>query len=281
MGGARLALAGCGKMGGALLAGWRSAGLVAEAHVADPAGLPPDIVADGVFETADLAALAAAPPDMLVLAVKPQIMDQVMPAARALAAAGVPALSIAAGLPLDWFQERLGAGARVLRAMPNTPAAIGRGVTVLVAGALATDGDKALAARLMAAVGTVDWVADERLMDPVTALSGGGPAYVFLLIEALADAGAAAGLAPDLAMRLARQTVIGAAALAEADDRPAETLRRNVTSPGGTTAAALDVLMAADGVPALCRDAIAAAVRRAAALGGGPAASDGGASAHG
>ena len=270
---ARVALAGCGKMGASLLAGWLEAGLLAEARVADPAGLPPDLAAvAGVSDCADLAELAAAPPDMLVLAVKPQVMASVMPAAAALSAAGVPVLSIAAGLPLDWFEDRLGPGSRVLRAMPNTPVAVGRGVTVLVAGRDATAADRTLATRLMAAVGLVEWLPDERLMDAVTALSGGGPAYVFLLVEALAEAGAAAGMAPEMAMRLARQTVIGAAALAESDDRPADLLRRNVTSPGGTTEAALGVLMAGDGMPTLFRAAIAAAARRARELGGGAAA---------
>ncbi len=268
--GARLALIGCGKMGGALLAGWQAAGLVGEALVADPAGLPPGLDAGAVTPVDDPAALAGGPtPDMVVLAVKPQVMANVMPAVAPLAAAGAPVLSIAAGLSLDWFQTRLGPDARVLRAMPNTPAAVGRGVTVLVAGKTALDADKALAGRLMAAVGQIEWIDDERLMDPVTALSGGGPAYVFLLMEALAAAGTAAGLAPDQAMRLARQTVIGAAALAEADDRPAAVLRQNVTSPRGTTEAALDVLMAPDAVPDLFRRAVAAAVARAEALGGG------------
>ncbi|HET8729332.1 MAG TPA: pyrroline-5-carboxylate reductase [Alphaproteobacteria bacterium] len=254
-------LVGCGKMGGALLDGWLKAGTVARVHVVEPGGasLPADPAVHRVAGADDLPADLS--PDAVVLAVKPQAMDQVAPAYARFADRSV-FLSIAAGKTIAYFADRLGEGAAIVRAMPNTPAAIGKGVTVLAASMGVTPQQRALCDRLMRAAGTVDWVEDEGLLDAVTALSGGGPAYVFLLIESLAKAGAASGLPADLAMRLARRTVIGAGALAEASDDPAETLRRNVTSPNGTTQAALEVLMAEDAIQPLFDRAIAAAARR-------------------
>ncbi|NNG04871.1 MAG: pyrroline-5-carboxylate reductase [Inquilinus sp.] len=266
--GHRLLLVGCGKMGGALLDGWLRAGIVDHVDVVEPsvATLPrdPRVVR---HDAAD--AVADAPrPEIVVIAVKPQVTDTVVPAYRRFVAPGTAFVSIAAGRTLGYFGDLLGAEAAVVRAMPNTPAAIGQGISVMVANDHVDDAQRHLAGRLMAAAGAVEWVEDEGLIDAVTALSGGGPAYVFLLIETLAQAGAAAGLPTALAMRLARQTVVGSGALAAASEEAAATLRRNVTSPGGTTQAALEVLMAADGVQPLFDRAIAAATKRSRELAG-------------
>jgi pyrroline-5-carboxylate reductase len=267
---AHILLVGCGKMGGALLAGWLNSGVAGRVDIVEPNpdAIPPDVrSAGGVLCVGDPADLPAdLDPDVVVLAVKPQAMDEVLPAYRRFAAPGSVFLSIAAGKTLGYFAERLGAEAAVVRSIPNTPSAIGRGATGLVAGPRVTTPQRDLCDRLMRAAGEAVWVEDEALMDAVTALSGSGPAYVFLMIESLARAGEANGLPTDLAMRLARQTVIGAAALAEASGEPAETLRRNVTSPGGVTAEALAVLMAEDGLQPLFDKALAAAVARSRAL---------------
>jgi len=207
-------------------------------------------------------------PDIVVFAVKPQVTDDVVPPYRRFAGSGTVFLSVAAGRTIGYFRDRLGADSAIVRAMPNTPAAIGRGASVLVATDNVATQQRALAGRLMAASGLIEWVEDEGLIDAVTALSGSGPAYVFLLIETMAAAGASVGLPPDLAMRLARQTVVGAAALAEQSDEAAATLRQNVTSPGGTTQAALEVLMAQDGMQPLFDRALAAAARRSRELAG-------------
>lgn len=267
-GGGTMLLQGCGKMGSALLQGWlkgkappqrvvvvepgealraqaKALGAKVEAH-AGPETLPAELK-----------------PDALVLAIKPQSMDAGLAPYARFGAAGTVVLSIAAGKTVGYFERTFGAGATIVRSMPNTPAAVGRGMTVLYAPPRVGAEARALAERLMAAVGETAWVAEEALIDAVTALSGGGPAYVFLLIEAMAAAGAKAGLDPDLAMRLARATVSGSGELARLSPEPAAQLRQNVTSPGGTTKAALDVLMAADGVQPLFDRAIAAATRRA------------------
>ena len=265
-------LVGCGKMGGALLQGWFEAGVVRRIDIVEPHDFA---VPAGRRNPADItvhrdpAALPAdLDPDVTVLAVKPQAMADVLPAYRRFAVPGTVFLSVAAGKTLAFFADRLGTQAAVVRAMPNTPAAIGRGATGLVASPTVTGPQRDLCSRLMRAVGEAVWVDDEALIDAVTAVSGSGPAYVFLLIEALAGAGVSAGLAPDLAMRLAHQTVIGAAALAESSGEPADVLRRNVTSPGGSTAAALDVLMADDGLERLMARAVAAAAARSRELAG-------------
>jgi pyrroline-5-carboxylate reductase len=190
-------------------------------------------------------------------------MDAALPGLRPLLDSDTLVLSIAAGKPLALFERVLGAGLGVVRAMPNTPAAVGRGIPVLCANAAASGAQRDLAVRLMAAVGTTHWIADEDLMHAVTAVSGSGPAYLFHLIEALAAAGAAAGLPPELAMPLARGTVTGAGELAARSTEDAATLRVNVTSPGGTTAAALAVLTAEDdGLTRLLTRAVAAAAAR-------------------
>jgi pyrroline-5-carboxylate reductase len=260
-----LLLVGCGKMGGALLDGWLARGLEAgSAAVVEPFPAGAVAVAEkGVLVVGDAGQLPAGfVPAVAVLAIKPQQMESALPAYRAMSGNGAVFLSIAAGKPIGFFEAALGADAAVVRAMPNTPAAIGRGMSVLCANANVSGDQRAVCGELMAAVGEVAWVDDEALLDPVTAVSGSGPAYVFLLIEALAKAGVEAGLPDALATRLARETVAGAGELARQASDPAETLRRNVTSPGGTTQAALEVLMRPDGLQTLMTEAVAAATRR-------------------
>jgi pyrroline-5-carboxylate reductase len=265
-----LVLLGCGKMGSALLSGWLERGVGPEAvYVVEPsADAFGPFAARGlrrVDRGADL--LPDLRPEVVVVAVKPQVMVEAVAGLERFAASAL-FVSIAAGKTLGFFAERLGGDAAVVRAMPNTPAAVGRGITVLCANDR-VDGDRrALAEALLTAVGEVAWVENEGLIDAVTAVSGGGPAYVFLLIECLARAGVEAGLPEDLAMRLARVTVAGSGELVHRSDAPAAELRRNVTSPGGTTQEALAVLMADDALQALMTRAITAATRRSRELAG-------------
>jgi len=254
-------LVGCGRMGGALLAGWRERAIAPHFVVVEPDAAV--VAAPEVTLHRSPATLPVAiDPAAIVFAVKPQSLDAVLPPYRPFAARGAVFLSIAAGKTLGYYGRRLGAGAAVVRAMPNTPAAIGRGIAVLCASSGVSETARGLCERLLAAVGEVAWVDDERLMDAVTAVSGSGPAYVFLLIEALARAAVAAGLPVALADRLALATVAGSGELARQAAEPPAKLRENVTSPGGTTRAALDVLMAADGLETLLIKAVAAATRR-------------------
>jgi pyrroline-5-carboxylate reductase len=259
-----LLLVGCGKMGGALLAGWLERGLARRLVVVEPGpGAAGFASRPGVERLSDAAAIAPdLQPAVVVLAVKPQGMAQVLPPYRRFADAGALFLSIAAGKTLGFFARALGEAASVVRAMPNTPASIGRGIAVASANARVRPEQRRIAEALLAAVGEVGWVEDEALLDAVTAVSGSGPAYVFLLIECLARAGVAAGLPEALAERLARATVAGSGELAQRSAESAASLRENVTSPGGTTRAALDVLMAADGLDPLLRRAILAATKR-------------------
>ncbi len=262
-----ITLLGCGKMGSALLRGWLTSGMKAVFHVVEPYGLPQEFA--GVSSIHHHAEAKDAPAsDVYILAVKPQVMDE---ACRALKAPNDSlVLSIAAGQTIAGFEKRFGTAMAIIRTMPNTPAAIGKGITVAVANPNVNSEQKDMATRLLRAAGQVEWLDDEGLMDAVTAVSGSGPAYVFLMIEALGVAGEKAGLPKDLAMKLARQTVIGAAALAEADgDTDAMTLRRNVTSPGGTTEAALKVLMEDGRLQALMNEAVLVAERRGKELAGG------------
>lgn len=254
-----------------MIAGWRDRGLT-RAVVVEPAraavaalGLPPSVV---VVDDA-VAVPAEFKPDIVVLAVKPQVMDTVVPPYRRFADGGAQIVSIAAGKTLAYLARQLGDGAAVIRVMPNLPASIGRGISVAVANARTPTGGRDLAEMLLAACGEVAWVEDEALLDPVTALSGGGPAYVFLLAEVLAEAGVACGLPPTLARRLARVTVAGSGELIRESTEAVETLRRNVSSPGGTTLEALKVLMAADGIQPIFIRALAAAARRSRELSGG------------
>jgi pyrroline-5-carboxylate reductase len=266
-----LLLVGAGKMGGALLEGWLARGLdPARVLVQDPSP-PPDVAAllarAGIQPLANLGGLATAPAVML-MAVKPQVMEQVFQPIAHLAGPGTLVLSIAAGRTLKSFERHLAPGRAVVRAMPNTPAAIGRGITVCCPNAHVTPSQRALASELLSAVGEVEWVMQEALIDAVTAVSGSGPAYVFLLAECLAEAGRAVGLDAALARKLADATVSGAGELLRQSGQDPATLRQNVTSPGGTTAAALEVLMARDGLPELMVRAVAAATRRGKELAG-------------
>jgi pyrroline-5-carboxylate reductase len=261
-------LVGCGKMGGAMLEGWLARSLLSSGlHLVEPdaAAVAAFRGRPGIACHASLDALPAElAPEIVVLAVKPQTTPSVLPMLARFKAATF--LSIMAGKRIAGLSQALG-GAVVVRSMPNTPSAVGRGMTVAVAGPGVTGAARRRCDELLAAVGEVAWVEDEALIDPVTAVSGGGPAYVFLLIEALAAAGEKAGLPADLAMRLARVTVSGSGELARLSAEPAAQLRRNVTSPGGTTLEALKVLMAEDGIQPIFDRAIAAATRRAGELG--------------
>jgi pyrroline-5-carboxylate reductase len=260
-----LVLAGAGNMGGAMLAGWLARGLdPARIIVQDPS--PPPAVA-ALLKAHGITAHAAVPnrptpPAVLLMAVKPQIMDEVFPPLARLAGPETVVLSIAAGKTIASFERHLPRPAAVVRSIPNTPASVGRGITVATANAHVTARQKALCDGLLRAIGEVAWVEDEALIDPVTAVSGSGPAYVFYLVECLAAAGVKAGLAPDLAQKLARWTVAGAGELLHRSDLSAEQLRKNVTSPNGTTYAALQVLMAETGLQPLMTEAVLAATRR-------------------
>ena len=264
-----LVLVGAGKMGGALLSGWLERGLDPEAvRVLDPS--PP-------ADTAAMLSLAgisaeAGPPDgvtarVLVIAIKPQMMGAVLRGLRPLVGEGTVVLSIAAGTTLAGLEAGLGP-AGIVRSIPNTPAQIGRGITGAFANARVTSAEKALVTDLLEAVGGVAWLDREADIDAVTAISGSGPAYVFLLAECLAEAAVSLGLAPDLAERLARATVEGAGELLYRSELPPSQLRKNVTSPGGTTAAALAELMAEGGLADLLKRAVAAARKRSEELAG-------------
>ncbi len=254
-------LVGCGKMGSALLQGWLDAKISAHFSVVEPSH---HLEHKNVHHYKDIpkAIDAVKKSDVLILAVKPQTMNEVCEQLKPLLQPHTLLLSIAAGRSLAGFASFFGAKQPMIRAMPNTPAAIGKGITVACTNKHVTSAQKETAASLLKAVGHVEWISDEALLDAVTAVSGSGPAYVFLLIEAMAAAGVKSGLEPAFAMKLARQTVIGSAALADSETTPAETLRKNVTSPGGTTAAALDVLMSAPGMQELFDKAIATATAR-------------------
>ena len=256
-----IALAGAGKMGGAMLTGWLAQGLdptrvaVIEPHPSAEINalairgvrLNPSATDTGVVDT-------------LVVAVKPQMFREAGPVLKPFVGPSTLVVSIMAGTTIAVLEEICGGA--VVRAMPNTPAAIGRGITVAVPAKNVSAAQRATADALLRATGSVEWVDDESLMDAVTAVSGSGPAYVFLLAEELARAGVAAGLPEELATRLARETVAGSGELLHRSELPSATLRQNVTSPGGTTAAALEVLMGADGLQPLMIRAIAAATKR-------------------
>jgi pyrroline-5-carboxylate reductase len=254
-------LAGAGKMGGAMLSGWlarglepRSVSVIEPSPSADIRALPTRGVRLNP-SPADIGTVAA-----LVVALKPQSFREAGPSLKPFAGSSTLVVSIMAGMTIASVEQVCGGS--VVRAMPNTPAAIGRGITVAVAANNVSADQRAVADALLRATGSVEWVEDEILMDAVTAVSGSGPAYVFLLAEELARAGVAAGLPAELAARLARETVAGSGELLHRSEAPAATLRQNVTSPGGTTAAALEVLMGADGLQPLLTRAVAAATRR-------------------
>jgi pyrroline-5-carboxylate reductase len=264
----RLVLVGAGKMGTALLEGWLGLGLPPDHIVVlepQPSPQIANLAARGVALNPPLQTLTDVA--AIVIALKPQIAAGILPALAPLVLPSTVVVSIMAGRTLHFLQAIFNRPCALVRAMPNTPAAIGRGITVAVprnAGAAQRD----LADRLLRTTGTVEWTDDEALMDAVTAVSGSGPAYVFLLAEALAQAGIAAGLPAPLAEKLARETVAGAGELLHRSPLGAAVLRENVTSPGGTTAAALAVLMGQNGLTPLMREAIASATRRSRELAG-------------
>jgi pyrroline-5-carboxylate reductase len=260
---APILLVGAGRMGGALLKGWIARGLgpiaVVETH---PSPELRKLAKRGVTL---LKSVDDAPVKIraLVIALKPQILKVEAARLKRVATSGVPVISIAAGSSIKLMTKAWGKSARIIRAMPNTPGSIGEGISALYAPAGATRADRKLAESLLAALGETVWVKREADIDSVTAVSGSGPAYLFLMVEALAAAGEAEGLPRDVALKLARQTVVGSGALLKADRAPAEQLRKNVTSPHGTTEAALKVLMAKNGLPLLMKRAVSAARKRA------------------
>ena len=264
-----LVLVGAGKMGGAMLEGWLAVGLdPGGVAVIDPAPSP------------EIEALCRSPgirlnppgsiepPEVVVLAIKPQTLDAAAPGIGRVVGPGTLLVSILAGKTIADLRGRIPNARAIVRAMPNLPASVGKGATGAAASPEVSAAQRATAHALLAAVGIVEWLDTEDLIDAVTALSGSGPAYVFHLVECLTDAGAAVGLPPDLSGRLARAMVIGSGELLAQSDLPASRLRENVTSPGGTTAAALDVLMREPGLSGLMREAVAAAKRRAEELSG-------------
>jgi pyrroline-5-carboxylate reductase len=266
-----IVLVGAGKMGQAMLKGWLALGLdPAKVTAIDPhldEGGRAFLAEKGVRLVATPEDIA--PPEALILAIKPQTLGAAGPGLRSVISHRTLVLSILAGKRISDLAARLGDTVMIVRAMPNTPAAVGRGISALVAGKGVGERERGMAGALLSCIGRVEWVDDEGLIDAVTAVSGSGPAYVFLLAECMAAAGAKVGLPADLSMRLARATVEGAGELLFREEgTDAATLRRNVTSPGGTTAAALEVLMAKDGLAPLMEKAIAAAARRAGELAG-------------
>jgi pyrroline-5-carboxylate reductase len=260
-------LAGCGKMGGALLDGWFKRGVSpVDVMVVEPAGR----CAVGPCDTHPALTTVPTPadipkdfrPDVIVFAIKPQIVDEALPAYRRFVPDRPVFLSVIAGKTTSGIHSLLGPDADVVRAMPNTPASVGKGITALYAAPSISEVQRRVCNVLMSAVGQVAWIQDEALMDAVTAVSGSGPAYVFLFAEALTAAGIEAGLPAELADQLARATLAGAGAMLEQLPESPDILRQNVTSPGGTTAAALQVLMGEGGMPQLLRRAVAAATAR-------------------
>ena len=257
-------LVGAGKMGGAMLSGWMADGVdPATLVVCDPA-LSADMGA--LLEKHGIRHVTSVPDDlsagMVMIAVKPQMMDDVLPVIASAVAPDTLVLSVAAGTPVSRFQAAFG-DIPIVRAMPNTPAMVGRGITGVYPTGQVSGGQKDLVASLLSAIGKVVWLQSEDQIDLVTAVSGSGPAYVFYLAEALAKAGVGAGLPEDLSRELAVATVCGAGELMHQTAENPAVLRQNVTSPNGTTAAALDVLMASDGLQPVMDKAVAAAARRA------------------
>jgi pyrroline-5-carboxylate reductase len=256
-------LVGCGQMGSAMLRGWLASDAAQHFDVIEPAGAPAALAASPRVSAhsspSELAADLVA--DAVVFAIKPQVTNDVVPAYRRFVRPQTVFLSIAAGKTIAGLARHLG-DAAIVRAMPNTPAAIGRAISVACANARVSAGQRQLCEGLLAAIGESTWVEDEALMDAVTAVSGSGPAYVFLLIETLAAAGEKAGLPADLALQLAKATVAGSGELARSSLEPPARLREAVMSPGGTTIAALNVLMGEKGLTELMEQAVAAATSR-------------------
>ncbi|QWW66633.1 pyrroline-5-carboxylate reductase [Rhizobium sp. WYJ-E13] len=262
-------LIGAGNMGGAMLSGWLKSGVPGSSVVVVDPGPSPAMLA--TIADAGASHVTTAPAGLkagvLFLAVKPQVMEAVLPAVKSVVGPQTVVVSVAAGKTLAFLEKHLGEAAMV-RAMPNTPAMVGRGVTGAFANSRVSAKQRDGVNALLRVSGPVEWVPAESDIDSVTALSGSGPAYVFYLVECMAEAGRKLGLQADLAMRLARETVAGAGELLHQSPDDAARLRQNVTSPGGTTAAALSVLMAEDGMQPLFDQALAAARKRAEELAG-------------
>jgi len=264
-----LLLIGCGKMGGAMLAGWVERGLPPETVVVEPNAAAMTAFSGRVRHFSTIAEVPQGfAPAAIILATKPQEAPNALPALAPLAKPEAVFLSIMAGRTVSGMTAMLGGQANVVRAMPNTPAALRLGFTVAFAGTGVTPAQVALCDALLAAIGEAAWVEDEGLIDPVTAVSGGGPAYVFLLAEVMEQAAISQGVPPDLARRMARATVAGSGALLGASNEEASALRRAVTSPKGTTERALAVLMRPEAWPALMEEAIEAATARSRELAG-------------
>jgi pyrroline-5-carboxylate reductase len=262
--GQSLFLVGGGKMGMALLDGWLAAGLEPSQFLVQDPKPSEALKNSGVALNPDAKSLAAHAPDITILAIKPQFIEAVLPALSL--PDGSLVVSLMAGVPLATLSDMLGDKLACIRTMPNTPAAIGKGMTGLYADAQTTPDQRGATEALLQAVGQTVWLDTEAAIDSVTAISGSGPAYIFHMAEAMASAGEQLGLSQDIARQLAEQTLVGAAAMLEQMDTPSAQLRQNVTSPGGTTQAALDVLMADDGLGQLMHRATKAAQARAVAL---------------
>ena len=259
-----LVLVGAGKMGGAMLEGWLKGGADPKKIVAFDPSPPPEVKSllekHRIRLNPNVADVTDA--EVVLIAVKPQVMEDVLPGIVPVGRSKPLILSIAAGKTIATFERHFGAGAAVIRTIPNTPAAVGRGITAMASNSNVSAAQLQLARALLSAVGEVVTVDNESQIDAVTAVSGSGPAYVFYVTECLAAAGEKLGLSPELAMQLARATVAGSGELMRATGLPAATLRQNVTSPKGTTYAALQVLMAEDGLQPLFDKAVAAADKR-------------------
>ncbi len=268
---ASLLLFGAGKMGGAMLEGWLKTGMPGDAITIIDPNISHSVTAHAKAHGCHInpAEGKNAAKQVVVLAIKPQMLDAASVTLEPVVSPDTLIISIMAGKTIADMKARIPAATSFIRAMPNTPAAVGRGITGVATSPSVSAEQKALAQGLLEAVGKVEWLSSEAEIDIVTAVSGSGPAYVFYLVECLAKAGEAAGLDQDIAMRLARATIEGAGELMFQDPAtPASILRQNVTSPGGTTAAALEILMADNGLAPLMQSAVAAAKRRAGELSG-------------
>ncbi len=268
----RLLLVGCGKMGGAMLEGWLARGLNSDnVYIIEQAETAEHLETRlGIHGITDLSEMPESfVPQVVLFAVKPQVLPDILDLYKPLVRAETVFLSVAAGRTTAFFGKTLGETARIVRAMPNTPASVSRGMTVMFPTDYVSTAQRDMCETLLKAVGAVSWIDDESLMDAVTAVSGSGPAYVFHMVEALAQAGVTAGLPEEQAMLLARQTIVGAGFLLDQSPETAETLRKNVTSPGGTTGAALNVLMDPEnGLTDLMTKAVEAARKRSVELAG-------------
>jgi pyrroline-5-carboxylate reductase len=260
-----MVLLGCGKMGSAMLAGWLARGVPAGSiWVQDP--YPSEwLIGTGVHINEGFPEA----PAVVLIAVKPQMMGEALPALAALPKEGVVFLSVAAGVPIAAYEAALGNNASIVRAMPNTPAAVAKGITAIIGNGNSSSAELDLAEALLSAVGQVVRLESESQMDAVTGVSGSGPAYVFYMIDSLAAAGVAQGLPADLSMQLAKATVAGAGVLAQAAEEAPEQLRINVTSPNGTTQAGLEVLMGSQALMPLMAATVKAATDRSKELGNG------------